>query len=343
MQGLPANGAMVAVGAGEDEVAPLLAGHEHEVGIAAVNGPSSVVLSGAEQVVLELAERLGALGHRTKRLRVSHAFHAPQMDPVLAGFGEVAAGLTYAPPRIPVISNVTGRRAADGDLVTAAYWVRHIRSTVRFHDSVRTLEAAGVSTFLEVGPSDAITAMIHESRTTSADAVPVLRRNQGELRALLTALGRLHTRGHSLAVPPRRDHVPLPTYPFEHKRYWLETTTVTTNNDTTAPVLDETEEAAEPSLLMRLAGLPADKRRTELLDVIIGLAATALGHDDAAEIDEETGFFDVGFSSLTAVEVRNQIEELTGLELSPMLLFDHPTPQMLAEHLEQLLPDPSPS
>jgi acyl transferase domain-containing protein len=335
MQRLPAGGAMVAVGVAEDEVAPLLAGHEHEVGIGAVNGPSSVVLSGVEDVVLDLAERLRAQGHRTKRLQVSHAFHAPLMEPMLAEFGRVTAGLDYAPPRLPVVSNISGRLATGDDLVTPEYWVRHVRAAVRFHDSVHAMENDDVSTFLEVGPGDALTAMIHESLTTAADAIPVLRRDQSELRSLLVALGRLHTRGGSLTVASRPGHVPLPTYPFEHKRYWLETTTVITNHETTTE--PEHDETTEPDLAARLAGLPSDKRERALVEEIIGLATTALGNESPDEIDEETGFFDVGFSSLTAVEVRNQLQELTGLELSPMLLFDHPTPLMLAEHLDELL------
>ena len=340
MQRLPAGGAMVAVSAGEEEVAPLLAGHEHEAAIAAVNGPTSVVLSGAEAVVLDIAARLRAEGHRTKRLQVSHAFHAPQMAPMLAEFRAVAERLTYAPPTISVVSNVTGRFATGDDLVTADYWVRHVRATVRFHESVRTLEADGVRTFLEVSPGDAVTAMTHESLTTSAEALPVLRRDQGDCRSFLAALGRLHTRGRSLTVPPPRGHVPLPTYPFEHKRYWLETT-VTTTDHTTVTIPAETVEAEERTggelSAGILAGLPAADRRKTLVETIIGLAVTALGHDDHDEIDEETGFFDVGFSSLTAVEVRNQLGEMTELDLSPMLLFDHPTPGMLADHLTERL------
>ncbi|WP_344641704.1 acyltransferase domain-containing protein, partial [Kitasatospora cystarginea] len=129
MQELPAGGAMVAVQASEDEVLPFLT---EELGIAAVNGPTSVVISGAEQAVLEVAEKLAADGRKTKRLTVSHAFHSPLMEPMLAEFREVAEGLTFAEPRIPIVSTLTG--SITDELRTAEYWVRHVREAVRFHD-----------------------------------------------------------------------------------------------------------------------------------------------------------------------------------------------------------------
>ncbi|PJE99425.1 hypothetical protein CUT44_05080, partial [Streptomyces carminius] len=340
MQALPPGGAMAAVGTGEEEVAELLAGHEHEVSIAAVNGPASVVLSGSEEPLLEIVGRLRALGHRTKRLRVSHAFHSPLVEPMQEEFGRVARELSYSAPRVPVVSNVTGRLAEGGDLVTPEYWVRHVRAAVRFHATVRTLESERVRTFLEVGPGDTLTAMVHEGLTTPTEAVPVVRRGDDESLSLLTALARLHVRGSALAVPRHPVHIPLPTYPFERKRYWLERTPMPREEQTLAPQEPPVPETAEESARTLVAGLserPSEERRKELVGLVIELAAAALGHDGTDEFDEETGFFDVGFSSLTAVEVRNKINEICGLETTPMLLFDYPTPLMLAEHLDELL------
>ncbi|OKI85819.1 type I polyketide synthase, partial [Streptomyces sp. CB02058] len=225
MQALPEGGAMVAVRASEDEVLPYLT--SDAVSVAAVNGPDAVVISGAEQDVLEVVARFEAEGRKTSRLRVSHAFHSPLMEPMLAEFRTVAESVTFGEARIPVVSNVTGQLATSDDLRTPEYWVRHVREAVRFGDGVRALSAAGVSVFLEVGPDAVLTAMAQNS---AADAVfvPGLRRNQSEPEALVTALARLHTVGHSpdwaaFYAPTGARRVDLPTYAFQHESYWLDT------------------------------------------------------------------------------------------------------------------------
>jgi acyl transferase domain-containing protein len=340
MQTLPAGGAMVAVSATEDEVRPLLAEHAEPVGIGAINGATSLVLSGAERPVLAIAERLRDSGRRVKRLRISLASHSPLVEPILDEFGRVARTLRYAEPLLPVVSAVSGQFAEPAELAGAEYWVRHIRATVRFHDAVTTLRGAEVGTFLEVGPGDTLAGMTQEVLDgPSATALPLLRRDTEEARSFGLALARLHTRGHSFAPTSRGTGIPLPTYPFQHKRYWLETTVMTQDNNSTVVELDLPDTAAEPEVdqLSRLLALPPEERTQELIGIIIGLSAAALGHEHTEEITEETGFFDVGFSSLTAVEVRNELNQITGLELSPMLLFDFPTPLMLAEQLNTLL------
>ncbi|MFF5900959.1 type I polyketide synthase, partial [Streptomyces argenteolus] len=227
MQALPEGGAMVAVRASEDEVLPYLT--SDAVSVAAVNGRDAVVISGDENDVLEVAARFEAEGRKASRLRVSHAFHSPLMEPMLAEFRAVAEGVTFGEARIPVVSNVTGELATSDDLRTAEYWVRHVREAVRFGDGVRALSAAGVSVFLEVGPDAVLTAMAQNALVHSADDdptfVPGLRRQQSEPEALVTALARLHTVGHAvdweafyaLAGACRVD---LPTYAFQHQHYW---------------------------------------------------------------------------------------------------------------------------
>ncbi|MEU7474262.1 SDR family NAD(P)-dependent oxidoreductase, partial [Streptomyces sp. NPDC044984] len=224
MQELPAGGAMIAVQATEEEVTPRLT---DGVALAAVNGPDSVVVAGAEEDVLTLAALLTADGRRTRRLSVSHAFHSPLMEPMLDAFREVAEGLTYAEPRIPVVSNVTGEIAGPGLLCSADYWVRHVRGTVRYADGVRALADAGVSAFLEAGPGGVLTALTQRCLDTGLDAVavPALRADRDEETALLTALARLHTAGVRVdwaawfeGTGARRTE--LPTYPFQRERFW---------------------------------------------------------------------------------------------------------------------------
>ncbi|MEU1949501.1 type I polyketide synthase, partial [Streptomyces sp. NPDC020125] len=228
MQRLTATGAMVAVEAAEDEVAPLLAGKEHKVSIAAVNGPTSVVVSGDEDVVTAVAETLARQGRKTKRLVVSHAFHSPHMDGMLDAFREVASRLTYAPPRIPVVSNLTGMVAEPGELCSPEYWVRHARGAVRFLDGVRTLADQGVRTHLELGPDGVLTAMGQDC-LPEADAafVPSLRPGVQEPHAVLAGLAGLYVRGvrvewDAMFAGSGARRVALPTYAFQHEHYWLE-------------------------------------------------------------------------------------------------------------------------
>ncbi|MGW5719454.1 type I polyketide synthase [Amycolatopsis sp. NPDC003865] len=214
MQALPGGGAMVAVQASEDEVTPLLT---DRVSLAAVNGPSSVVLSGDEDAVLAVAARFG----KTRRLKVSHAFHSARMDGMLADFRAVAAGLTYHEPTVPVLSNVTGEIATG--LADPEYWVRQVRATVRFADGVRTLAGRGVTRFLELGPAGVLSAMVAES--VEGIAVPALRSGRPEARTVLSALAELQVDGAGVdwaRVVGDGSRVELPTYPFQRERYWLE-------------------------------------------------------------------------------------------------------------------------
>ncbi|MFD6992956.1 type I polyketide synthase [Streptomyces sp. NPDC059943] len=224
MQELPEGGAMLAIDATEDEVAPHLG---PLVGIAAVNGPSAVVVSGEEDAVEKLAAHF--TGRRTKRLRVSHAFHSPLMDPMLAAYEEVARGIEFAPPTVPVVSALTGALATDEELTSPAYWVRHAREAVRFHDAVRTLEAEGARTFLELGPDAVLTVMGTQSLADPerSTLVAALRRDRDDSVALATALATLQVRGVPLDrervfTPTGTHRVTLPTYPFQRQRFWLD-------------------------------------------------------------------------------------------------------------------------
>ncbi|TVL91390.1 type I polyketide synthase [Streptomyces sp. SAJ15] len=232
MQALPRGGAMVAVQADEEEVRGALDGHGDSASIAAVNGPTSVVISGAEDVVLRIESTLAGEGRKTKRLRVSHAFHSPLMEPMLEEFRRVAGSVAYAAPRIPVVSNVTGDLAEDGALEQPEYWVRHVREAVRFGDGVRAAVAAGAEALVEAGPDGVLSAMAQEALAESAPDLPVVaivRKDRSESRAVAEALARLHVAGvpidwrsylSALGVSGRQ--VELPTYAFERQRYWAE-------------------------------------------------------------------------------------------------------------------------
>ncbi|TDC77256.1 SDR family NAD(P)-dependent oxidoreductase, partial [Micromonospora sp. KC606] len=222
MAALPPGGAMVAVPATEDEIRPLLT---DRVGLAAVNGPNAVVVSGDADAVAELAARFPT----STRLRVSHAFHSHRMEPMLAEFGRVAEGLTYAEPAVPVVSNVTGAVATADQLRTGAYWVRQVREAVRFRDGIKALRAAEVTRFVEVGPDGVLTALAREclaGEPEPAVLTPLLRRDRPEPDTVLDALAQLYVTGADVdwagvfaGGAARR--VALPTYPFQSRRYWL--------------------------------------------------------------------------------------------------------------------------
>ncbi|HWO19183.1 MAG TPA: SDR family NAD(P)-dependent oxidoreductase [Kofleriaceae bacterium] len=243
MQALPAGGAMVAVQASEDECRALLAAQparsEHGAAVvAAVNGPASTVVSGDAAAVLDVARRAEAVGSKTQRLRVSHAFHSHHMDGMLEPFRQVAERIAYRPARIPIVSNLTGRVARDAELSSPGYWVDHVRNAVRFLDGVRSLHGAGVHTFIELGPHGVLTALAHDALTDRAseraEYIAVLRKDRLELETMAGALGALYVRGHRLDWPavvetfgepfggPRLRRVGLPTYAFQRRRFWLE-------------------------------------------------------------------------------------------------------------------------
>ncbi|MFF7246351.1 SDR family NAD(P)-dependent oxidoreductase [Embleya sp. NPDC008237] len=244
MGGLPATGAMIALQGTEEEIAELVAGHEAHAGIAAINSPDSVVVSGTAEIVEELAARWGATGRKSKRLRVSHAFHSPHMDAVLAEFRTVAAGLRFAAPRIPIVSNLTGAVADAAELADPDYWVRHIREAVRFRDGIRTLAELGTTTYLELGPDAVLTALTLASLDDPAPVVlSALRADRPEARTFTGALARLHVTGTPLDWTPawadravRR--VDLPTYAFQRRRHWL---------DAPQPAADPTSAGFDPS------------------------------------------------------------------------------------------------
>src|SRR5215469_6601937 len=237
MQDLPGGGAMYAVGAGEEEVAGVLAaqpGGLGVVGVAAVNGPASVVISGPEQAAGQAAGVLAGRGRRVRQLRVSHGFHSVLMDPVLDQLGRAAAGLVHQVPGLVWASGLSGQLAEECE---PGYWARQARQPVRFADAVSALAAAGVRVFIEIGPDATLSALGPaalpapsrdggdggEGGEPEAVFIPVLRPGMAAGQAVLAALGRAHVHGVSVdwaAVLGGGQAVELPTYAFQHQRYW---------------------------------------------------------------------------------------------------------------------------
>ncbi|OAA19629.1 polyketide synthase family protein, partial [Frankia sp. EI5c] len=365
---LPRGGAMVAVEADEAEVLELLDGRGAQVSLAAVNGPRAVVISGDEQATVEIAAALTARGRRTRRLTVSHAFHSPRMDGMLAGFREVAVAVELRAPRIPLVSNLTGALATATELTSPEHWVRQVREAVRFGAGVSALTAAGATGFVELGPDAVLSAF-------APGAVPTLRRGRPEVTTLLGALAAAHVRGAAvdwagLLAQRGAQAVDLPTYAFQRGRHWLADapaappaeaaateagTAGSSNGDTSTTGTgsgtgdrnggrdggsghgDASAVGAGASHRTVLAGLPAADRARQLRTLVLDRTAAVLGHGSADGLDPRRTFRDLGFDSLAGVELRNQLAEATGRTLPAGLVYDHPTTDALVAFLDSLL------
>ncbi len=254
MQALPAGGVMVAVQADEQRVLEAIAGGTDRVSLAAVNAPSSVVVSGAAEAVGAVCARLEQDGVKTKPLVVSHAFHSPLMEPMRREFERVAAGVSAKAPSLPLVSNVTGEGFRGGDTPDADYWSRHAREAVRFYPSLQWLHRRGYRFFLEIGPSPTLSGLGPQCLSDGACRfLPSLRRGRGDWETLLGSLCELYTAGtrvdwRGFDRGYARRLLPLPTYPFERERYWFKA----------GPVRSAEQAAAHPLLGRRLRSAALD-------------------------------------------------------------------------------------
>ncbi|WP_328407811.1 type I polyketide synthase [Nocardia sp. NBC_00403] len=232
MGALPEGGAMLAVAVPEARASAVLTGFAGRVSMAAVNGPSSVVLSGEVSAIDEIADAFVAEGVKISRLRVSHAFHSALMEPMLDEFRGIAQELTYHQPTVSIVSNISG--ALFGDEVTdPEYWVEQVRGCVRFAPGIDTLVETGVRRFLEIGPDAVLTAMVGQCLAETpgveakSTALAAARRSTDEPTQFVSALAAADVAGirmdwTSLFADHSVVRVPLPTYAFRHRRYWLQ-------------------------------------------------------------------------------------------------------------------------
>ncbi|NEP12524.1 MAG: type I polyketide synthase [Symploca sp. SIO2C1] len=227
MQQLPEGGGMVSLLTSESQVKEAIADYSEQVAIAAINGPSSVVISGDSQAIAAIVGQLETKGVKTKQLQVSHAFHSPLMEPMLAEFAAVAKQVNYSRPQIPLISNVTGKQVSS-EITTAEYWVNHVCQPVRFADSLKRMRQQGYELFLEIGPKPVLLGMARQCLPAEVGIwLPSLRPGVEEGQQILSSLGELYLQGVKIDwVRFNQDYglqkVVLPTYPFQRERYWLE-------------------------------------------------------------------------------------------------------------------------
>ncbi|MFF1924896.1 beta-ketoacyl synthase N-terminal-like domain-containing protein, partial [Streptomyces sp. NPDC058221] len=356
MQTARTGGAMVSLQVPEAEVLESLPPFAGRVGVAAVNGPESTVVSGDEDAVLEIAELWRSRGRKARRLKVSHAFHSWHLDEVLDEFRDVASGLTFTPPHIPVVSNVTGALANPAELCTPDYWAKHMRQAVRFADGICTLGEQGVTTFLELGPDAVLTSMARDCLPgrPAPVLVPAQRAGRSEPITLLTAVATAFAHGTEVdwtaMLPGTAAPVALPTYAFQRERFWPETLDATARGGPAGaarpaprpqaqdrpdqqPDRDEGESFGD-----RLAGLNDTERTRAVTELVRTTVAIVLGHVTPAAVDTGRAFNELGFDSYAAVELRSRLNDVTGLSLPSTLLFTHTSPAALISHLLTELP-----
>ena len=352
---LPA-GVLLAVPLAEGELAPLLA-RGPELSLSAANGPGLSVAGGPEEAVVRLERELGARGVSCRRLRTRHAFHSRMMEPVAGELTRHLAGIRLAPPRIPFVSNVTGTWITDAEATDPAYWARHLSRTVRFAEGVETLMGAGGEPplLLEVGPGQTLgtLAQQHPRRPAGLTAVaslPGRSRISGpaeEPAQLLDALGRLWAAGAApdwagFAARERRRRVPLPTYPFERRRYLLEPRAPERRVPEAAvaapppepPVPRTPRLDARPALSTAWAG-----PRNALERTIAGVWQEVLGIDGLGIHDS---FFELSGNSLLAIQIVSRLSAALGAELSVATLLANPTIAALAERAGAGVAGPGP-
>ncbi|WP_419932703.1 acyltransferase domain-containing protein [Kitasatospora purpeofusca] len=344
-RGLAGRGGMVSLGLPLARVADRLpAGVE----VAAVNGPTSVVVAGDPAGLDTLVTAFEEQGVRVRRIPVDYASHTAHVESIEAELAELLGAVKPQPAAVPFLSTVENRWL-EGPELDAGYWYRNLRQTVRFAEAVETLAAAEYRAFVEVSAhpvlAHGLVEALEAASVRDAAVTGTLRRDEGGWDRVLLSAAALHVRGvevdwsASYAGAGTLPASELPTYPFQHRHYWLESVPVTTTPAGDSPMATETEpdtvveEAPGAALARRLADAAPEERQAVLVDVIRTEVASVLGHEDTGEIGADAVFFDIGFVSLTAVELRNRLQNVTGLELPALLAFDQPTPERLAGHL----------
>ncbi|MEH2211070.1 non-ribosomal peptide synthetase/type I polyketide synthase [Nostoc sp.] len=333
MQSLPQDGKMAAVFATEERVKTAVAAYEEQVAIAAVNGSGNIVISGAGEAVQSAIELLKSEGIVIQSLQVSHAFHSPSIDPILDEFERLAARVQFQPPSIPLISNLTGQMFKPGEIPDANYWRRHMRETVKFSAGMNTLALQGYEIFLELGPSTTLLSMGKRCLPKQKGFwLPSLKQGQDDWRVLLNSLARLEIQGVDVNWAGfdrdyQRRRVSLPTYPFERKRYWMESEKPASVKKSD-PLLK-----AQVEMTPQIA--PEDKSESKLRIIVARLLQM-----NPDEIDVHAPFIEMGADSLVLIEAVGIIENTFGIKVAVRQFFEELTTiDALATYIDRIPKD----
>ncbi len=324
-------GGMVSLACGPARAGELLGPWGERLNVAAVNGVSAVVVSGEVAALEELVRRCEAEEVRARRIDVDYASHSAQVEAIRGPLFEALAGIEARSSSVALFSTVTGG-LFDTVGMGAEYWFESIRCTVEFERAVRSAHDAGYRVFIESSPHPVLIAGIEETLADDAVVVPSVNRDEGGLGRFLVSAGWAHTAGVAVDWRAAFDNgrrVELPTYAFQRRRFWL-------GEDNSGAGAPRPATNWSAGLIARLRELSPGEQHRELVELVCAHIAAILGHAGSDDIDAERAFQDLGFDSMTGVELRNRLKAVTGLTgpaLSRTLIFDYPTPAALADHL----------
>ncbi|MFH1539621.1 MAG: aminotransferase class III-fold pyridoxal phosphate-dependent enzyme, partial [bacterium] len=358
MQDLPPVGQMAAVLAEEERVAAAIRPYSRQVSISAINGPRSVVISGESGAMREICSKLEADGVKVKKLTVSHAFHSPLMEPMLREFEKVASRFEYCAPRIPLISNLTGRPLPDGVAPGAAHWRRHTREPVRFMAGMNVLFEKKCDLFVEIGPKPVLSAMAQQFAPENGSLwrslwLASLRKGTGDWSQMLSCVSELYTSGYEidwagLDTPYGRNKVQLPTYAFQRSRYWLDEDGQGENEADVIEIPKKKEVAGkkvENTVSESDLEAPAADRAVSKEQIISGLRemTRSISGIDVSGPRLDTNLFKLGFDSLMIVRLKKKIKEKYGVQIEAEQFYkETDTVNKIAACVERLLPARSP-
>lgn len=338
MQALPPTGMMAAIFATQEQVQQAILPYQSQVSIAAVNGPQHTVISGEQNCVESIIQQLQAQGIESRSLQVSHAFHSPLINPMLDQFEQLASQVNYHPPRIPFVSNLTGTILTPEATIDAIYWRHHTREAVQFAVGIQTLIEQDYDLFLEIGPHPVLSSMGKRCLTTeNATWLPSMQKEQDDWWLILNSLGRLYTNGleidwTSFYQGCQRSKIHLPTYPFQRKRYWIESVKTMnpplTMNKSHASVIDVSSDIANSSI-----------KREKISSALLPLIGRWLHIDNLDELNVHANFLDLGADSISLLEAVRSLEKTFGIKVEVRQFFeDLQTVDSLVTYLEQHLP-----
>ncbi|MFH8342801.1 type I polyketide synthase [Streptomyces sp. AM6-12] len=339
------HGTMASVAESAEVVEERLAPWGDRIGVAVVNGPRSVVVSGEPDAIDEFVEKMKADGAQARRIAVEYASHSPHVTRVRDQVTGALADVRPTTSKLPFYSTLYGE-AIDTARLDAGYWYDNLRERVRFETSVRRLAEDGFRVFIEMSPHPVLTVPVQETVEDVADALVLSssRRGGGEVAAVLGSLAALHVRGGTVdwdTLFRTRRRVDLPTYAFQRQRYWLAPAHAPAAAASPAQPATDEDDRRIP-LSERLADLPGDAARALVLDHVVERVALVLGHSGADSVGPDDEFMKIGFDSMLSSELSKRLTASTGLKLRANAVLRHPTPRLMAEHITTALAQDGP-